>query len=660
MKREGGVKAESREAATPRAYRDIPLYSIGARTSVTHLMKFASHQRVDPNQEEQFTPPVKLNRKMPLRLKMPPAQPGDPVIDRWGKPVMTKEGPPLRWPAPDADLEAIQPYLGLDQQACVSATDHRLENEEAAASGVGISRSRPFRKRVREVHKSANAARRTRNEEFFPWVLEDFETSQEWESSREPLPNSLKALEQYYYAEKERREHGLPPPKTEPGAASQTLVAPHAPWIGQLEGDSDENSTSHHVLFAFDERNAGGFQVVPVRRQYKFMQLHKHAMTSDQIEEEFSKQQRSAESDRWMMRTRYNTGAGLGGPDGLRGVRRAGGRGLPSLALPGAPSLGWQSSAQLVAVRGERERMRDDDDDLFGSMPKQETTCDELDFEEEFADDEEKPIVGDDAEDPEARELEDRLKREMVADRVDDDVRIKREPDEYDDAVAVNRRSGGDALFGDASYGRHDDAMLTGSGRQMRKIMKALSQREGLDMYDSDEEAKNPYASDESDDEDLDVLHPERAILAAREEKARQERLAKEANGVSSATSPEPDGGVKRKNDMPPRSDDGLKRARTDSRASSPSAGMAGRSGSPPRPLTPLELELVQLISDGRITNTTDLVQHFRARLKQGGAALKEELSAAVKRIAYMDKKENRLKLKDAVAEGAASPARSP
>ena len=525
---------------------------------------------------------------------------------------------------------------------------------------MGISRSRPFRKRVREVHKSANAARRTRNEEFFPWVLEDFETSQEWESSREPLPNSLKALEQYYYAEKERREHGLPPPKTEPGAASQTLVAPHAPWIGQLEGDSDENSTSHHVLFAFDERNAGGFQVVPVRRQYKFMQLHKHAMTSDQIEEEFSKQQRSAESDRWMMRTRYNTGAGLGGPDGLRGVRRAGGRGLPSLALPGAPSLGWQSSAQLVAVRGERERMRDDDDDLFGSMPKQETTYDELDFEEEFADDEEKPIVGDDAEDPEARELEDRLKREMVADRVDDDVRIKREPDEYDDAVAVNRRSGGDALFGDASYGRHDDAMLTGSGRQMRKIMKALSQREGLDMYDSDEEAKNPYASDESDDEDLDVLHPERAILAAREEKARQERLAKEANGVSSATSPEPDGGVKRKNDMPPRSDDGLKRARTDSRASSPSAGMAGRSGSPPRPLTPLELELVQLISDGRITNTTDLVQHFRARLKQGGAALKEELSAAVKRIAYMDKKENRLKLKDAVAEGAASPARSP
>lgn len=520
---------------------------------------------------------------------------------------------------------------------------------------MGISRNKPFRKRVREVHKSANAARRTRNEEFFPWVLEDFETAQEWESSREPLPNSLKALEQYYYAEKERRAHGLaPPPKAEPGSgpAPRTVAAPHAPWIGQLEGDSDENSTSHHVLFAFDERNAGGFQVVPIRRQYKFMQLHKQAMTSDQIEEEFAKQQRSAESDRWMMRTRYHTGAGLGGPEGARGaLARGGASGLPSLALPGPPALGWQSSAQLVAVRGERENERDDDDDLFGPMPKQETTYDELDFEEEFADDEEKPIVGDDADDPEARELEDRLKREMVADRVDDDVRIKREPDEQDDAVAVNRRSGGDVLLGEAAYGRHDDARLTGSGRQMRKIMKALSRREGLDVYDSDEEAKNPYASDESDDEDLDVLHPERAILAAREEKARQERLAREANG---AASPEPEGGVKRKNELAARSDDALKRARTDSRASSPSS--ASRAGSPPRPLTPLESELVQLLSEGRITSTADLVQHFRARLKQGGAALKEELSAAVKRMAYMDKKENRLKLKESVADGAASP----
>ena len=179
----------------------------------------------------------------------------------------------------------------------------------------------------------------------------------------------------------------------------------------------------------------------------------------------------------------------------------------------------------------------------------------------------------------------------MVADRIDD-VDIKQEPD--DDAVAVNRRSGTDALLGDARHGRHDDAMLTGSGRQMRKIMKALSRREGIDVYDSDEEAKNPYALDESDDEDLDVLH--------------------RAGSPSS----------------------------THSRSGSP-----GRSSSPPRSLSPLETEIAQLIERGTVTSTADLVQHFRARLKQD-SGLKEQLSAAVKRIALMDKKTNTLKLKEA------------
>lgn len=118
MKQEPGIKAEPEDTkprAGQRGYRDIPLYSMGATNAMTHLMKFASHTRVDPNQETQFVPPVKLNRKMPLRLKMPPAQPGDVVVDKWGKPVMDKDGQPLTWPAPGFDLESVRPYLGLDQ-----------------------------------------------------------------------------------------------------------------------------------------------------------------------------------------------------------------------------------------------------------------------------------------------------------------------------------------------------------------------------------------------------------------------------------------------------------------------------------------------------------------------------------------------------------------
>lgn len=516
------------------------------------------------------------------------------------------------------------------------------------APGSGhVPRGRLFKKRVREVHKSANAARRTRNEEFFPWVLEDFETSNDWESSRNPAANSVQALEAYYIMEKERRERmaaagmeDVKPVKTEVKTESGPVAPAHAPWIGQLEGESDENSMSHHVLFVFDERNAGGFKVVPIRRLYKFMQSQRPVLDSDEVEEEFQRYQRSSEPERLSMRARLQSGA-KGGQ-----ASRAAPRRFPTLALPSGPSLGWSSSQRLVAVRGEN-RDRDPDDDLF-TVPKQETTYDELDFEESFADDEERPdnILEDDQE---AKELEDRIKREMVADRVDDDVQIKREPDELDDAVMINRRSGADNVLGGSSeHGRHDDALLTGTGRQMRKIMKALSRREGNDVYDSDEEAKNPYASDESDDEqELDVLHPERAILEAREERAKQERLAKESAAATEPPPPppaeasrtrskSPDESLKRKSE--PKKEDMQKRQKLGEASS--------RGSSPGRSMSPLEAEIAQLVRDGKVRSTAELVQHFRQRLK-ADPALKEQLSAAVKKIAYMDKKSNRLKLKD-------------
>ncbi|PKI84224.1 hypothetical protein MVES_001542 [Malassezia vespertilionis] len=624
VKQERPVKAEKGKSAPSQNYRDIPLFSMDTRGAITHLMKFAHHNRVDPNNTSQFVPPVKLNRKTALREKQRAAQPGDPVIDKWGKPVLTTEGRPLTWPGTAMELEAVRPYLSFDKDE---------DGDEAIAPGSGhVPRGRLFKKRVREVFKSANAARRTSNEEFYPWVLEDFETSNDWESARLPAPNSIEALESLYLSERERRERlaaagvddpGAPLIKTEAKAEEGSSASMHAPWIGQLEGDSDENSSAHHVLFAFDERNAGGFKVIPVRRLYKFMQLQKHAIDGDEVEEEFQRYQRSSDMERWSMRSKHHTGAGARSEGSARNIMQR----LPSLNLPNAGGQGWGGS-RLVAVRGTGGDQ--EGEDTFASrIPKQETTYDEIDFEESFADDEEPSGAQLNDDDPEAKELEERLKREMVADHIDEDnTQIKPDPDEDVDMAAVNRRSGADDLFGDTlQYGRHDDAVLTGTGRQMRKIMKALSQRDGNDVYDSDEEAKNPYASESEEEEQLDVLHPERAILEAREARAREEKQARESTDphstpdISSVRSQSPEGsGMKRKSDVQKRDvHDANKRAKLHSPNSS-------RGGSPPRSLTPLETEIIELIRQGKTVGTADLVQHFRQRLKQE-PSLKEQLT---------------------------------
>lgn len=149
-----------------------------------------------------------------------------------------------------------------------------------------------FQKRVREVYKASSMARKTRNEEIIPWVLEDYETSKEWESRRKDSRRGLKALQQGI---KVRREGGRFPSRA---AISETAIKKeedgeedkkekpkenHAPWIGKLEGEAHESASTSaggamsHALFIFDERGAGGFRVVPVSRMYKFLQRPAHA-----------------------------------------------------------------------------------------------------------------------------------------------------------------------------------------------------------------------------------------------------------------------------------------------------------------------------------------------------------------------------------------------
>lgn len=177
-------------------------------------------------------------------------------------------------------------------------------------------------------------------------------------------------------------------------------------------------------------------------------------------------------------------------------------------------------------------------------------THDELDFEEDFADDDERmDMLGRDAfEDEETRELEQRLRDEMRRAEAEDE-------DDVDEAPEDNR-------------------LLTGTGKQMKKIMKALGKRDGNEAYESDEE--NPYASDESEDEEMAVANPEKALEEAREERIRREKEeGKKEEGSRPGSRPTSRGGTpgpaENKTDSKP----------SGSRAQSPGAAAASSSAGP-------------------------------------------------------------------------------
>ncbi len=204
-------------------------------------------------------------------------------------------------------------------------------------------------------------------------------------------------------------------------------------WVGSFEATSSDA----YVLFVFDD---DGFKMVPAEKVYKFTPRKKYATLT--LEEAEAKMEKKSQVPRWLMKKReseneneYLSGRAVGVRQRFRTVDGSSGK----------------------ASRGGGEYLDDRE---------------EFDFDEEFADDEEAPLM--DAPEEDNKELEKRLKREMnQANNIGEPV---------DNAVD-------DSLFEDAA----DERKMDKEGKKLKKYLMALEKNFA---YDSDEE-ENPYISEE-------------------------------------------------------------------------------------------------------------------------------------------------------------------
>ncbi|KAI5955091.1 TFG1 [Candida jiufengensis] len=224
----------------------------------------------------------------------------------------------------------------------------------------------------------------------------------------------------------------------------------HFPWILEdYTGDnvftsSYEAPSSEQALFVFDKN---GFKLIPVEKSYRFAPRNRYATLT--IEEAEAKMSQS-NIPRWLMKHMEEDSIQEGTPDQRfkKSFRTA--------------------SNNMRTVTGGAVNERDSDHD-------------DLDYDEEFADDEEAPIM--DGDEEENKLSERKVKKEMLK-----AAHFNAEEEADDDL---------DDLFETEKERKVD--------KEGKKLRKVLNKREG-GIYDSDEDEQNgqPYLSKsdlESDEE---------------------------------------------------------------------------------------------------------------------------------------------------------------
>ncbi|KAI5949210.1 TFG1 [Candida theae] len=233
-------------------------------------------------------------------------------------------------------------------------------------------------------------------------------------------------------------------------------------YVGNYEAGSTE---SQHVLFVFDK---DGFKMIPAEKVYRFTPRNRYATLT--LEEAEAKMEKNSSVPRWLMKHMENDSIAEGTPDQRfrNNSPSANGRVI---------SNGAAQNRRMRTVLGGDAR----------STEERDSDHDDLDFEEEFADDEEAPIM--DGDEEENKMSEKKIKKDMLKASA---FKAENEDDEDYDL---------DDLF-ESEKSRKVD-------KEGRKLRKVLNKREG-GIYDSDDEEQSlmPYISksdleseEESEDE---------------------------------------------------------------------------------------------------------------------------------------------------------------
>ncbi|KAK6200152.1 uncharacterized protein RJT21DRAFT_114581 [Scheffersomyces amazonensis] len=412
----GTSKSSTPSSSTDEGWQEIPLKSCNQQELDDirfHIMKFQTKQ--DVRIVENFTKPVRLHRKDPRNIQFHLTREEMEIRKREQEEAKReKERERDNIDDEDGDLE-IGDKDGEGSSSKIinpedeTKRDYRKINPEMAQvapdGGARKNKKNLFKRKTKQVNLMDDAKRKLRYEEFYPWVVEDYDGKNV--------------------------------------------------FVGNYEGGSSETT---QVLFVFDK---DGFKVVPAEKVYRFTPRNKYATLT--LEEAESKMERRSHVPRWLMKHMEE------GQSDYRFRRNQFGEGRS------VPASNFNRGLRTV-IGGD------------GSYNDRDSDHDDLDFDEEFADDEEAPIM--DGDEEENKLSEQRVKKEMLKAAHFDGPGGESEDDEIDDLFETEKSRKVD--------------------KEGKKLRKVLNKREG-GVYDSDDEDdnSNPYLSksdlesDDSDDEDV-------------------------------------------------------------------------------------------------------------------------------------------------------------